>query len=218
MQFSEKIPIHANVGIKLWEGGDVITDDHGRQRVVGGRLVYEDFSHNVFTNKGREWIAESNRVRGTTPGPDGTRKIDVFPFYLTVGQGSDQQTISPPGPGSQAESALVTHLEDPAEITSGVYLKAFDRATSEPDQYTNRYEVILQNTDVSFGANPSYPITEFGMVTSDASPTTPGGLKTAAGGPFPGTYDNGFLIAYRAIPPVTKTALFRLQVLWELRF
>lgn len=178
-----------------------------------GVVIHEDRSHNVFTNMGRNWLAENNRVLA-----GGGRKVDNLPYYLAVGQGSDQQTISPPGAGVQTESAAVTYIENPVEVTSGVYLKELDRPTTEPDAYTNRYEVTLATTDVSFGSSTSVPITEFGLVTANATPTTPGGLKTVSGGPYPGTYNNGYLIAYHAIPPVTKTALFRIQILWELRF
>lgn len=181
-------------------------------------IVDQQEYHNVFTNHGREWLAESNRVLGPAPGPDGNRKIDTIPFFVCVGQGSVQQVVSPPGPGLQVESASVLYLEDPVLYQSGLYLAQLDRPTTEPDLYTNRYEKTFQQTDISFGSSTSVPITEFGLVTKNATSPIPGGKKLVAGGPFPGTYDNGYLIAYRAIPPIIKTGLFKLQVLWELRF
>jgi hypothetical protein len=182
------------------------------------KVLDQEEYHNVFTNHGREWLAASNRVLGPVPGPDGTRKIDTLPYYIAVGQGSDQQSISPPGAGVQVESATVTYLEDPVLYQSGLYLAELDRPTTEPDLYTNRYEKTFQQTDISFGASTSVPVTEFGLVTKNAVATTPGGKKLVGGGPYAGTYDNGYLIAYRAIPPIVKTGLFKLQVLWELRF
>ena len=199
MQFVERLPIEANVRL-------IGLDKHGN-------VIFRDDSHNVFTNMGRNWMAESNRVLA-----GGGRKVDVLPYYLAVGQGSDQQSITPPGPGTQAESALVEYIENPVLISGSDYLVELDRPTVEPDDYTNQYTYTIQTTEVSFGANPSVPLTEFALVTSNAITTLPGGKKTVGGGPYSGTYDNGYLIAYRAIPPITKTGLFSLQVIWELRY
>lgn len=200
MQFVERISPEVNLVIRLLDPKT-------------GKVVHQEKHHNVFTNHGREWLAASNRVIVA-----GTRKVDTLPYYIAVGKGSDQQTVSPPGAGTQVESAQVTYIENPVHYQSGVYLAEFDRPTVEPDLYTNRYEKTFQETDISFGASTSVPVTEFGLVTKNAVATTPGGKKTLAGGPYAGTYDNGYLIAYRAVPPITKTGLFKLQVLWELRF
>lgn len=170
-------------------------------------------THNVFTNAGRKWLAECNRALS-----GGSRKLNTIPYYLAVGKGSDRQTISPPGAGAQTESASVEYIENPVEVTSGVYLKAFDRPTTEPSDYINRYEVTLLSSDVTFGSYTSVPLTEFGIITSDAVTSSPGGKKSASGGPYSGTYDNGRLIAYAAIPPHSKTSLWSLRVSWDLRF
>lgn len=162
---------------------------------------------------GRNWLAESNRVLA-----GGGRKTDCLPYYLAVGKGSDQQTITPPGAGSQSEDATVTYIENPIEITSGAYLKELDRPTAEVSDYTNRYECTLLTSDVSFGATSSAPISELALITKPANTALPGGLKSASGGPYSGTYDNGYLIAYVALPPITKTSLVALRILWELRF
>ena len=199
MRIKDRLPAHANVRLR-WKSRS-------------GELLGEHTGHNVFTLAGRRWLAESNRVL-----LGGTRKGTLIPYFLAVGQGSDQQTVSPPGAGVQVEDANAEFLENPVEITSGAYLKEFDRPTTEPDDYSNRYICTLLSAEVSFGGSPSVPLTEVGLITSDAIATTPGGKKVAGGGFYPGTYDNGVLLAYHAFPPLTKTALFTLEVVWDFLF
>jgi len=207
VQFIERISPEMNLVIKLVD--------------QQGTVVEDKRFHNVFTNMGRNWLAESSRVVGPVPGPDGTRKVDTTPYYIAVGQGSDQQSISPPGVGLQTEIATVTRIEFPVLYQAGLYLKEIDRPTLEPDAYTNQYQTTFLETDISFGTATAVPITEFGLVTKNAAPGTPGGIQLGAGvSPYEYAtpFNNGYLIAYRSVPPITKTGLYKLQITWELRY
>lgn len=163
------------------------------------RLIDTHVGHNIFTKVGREWLADAARV---TAG--GARKGTTIPFYLALGK------------GSQTEDQNVKYLNDPVQVTAGNYLVALDKPTSEPISTTNRYTKTLDYTDVSYAGAVS--LTEFGIITSNAVTTLPGGYKAAAGGPYPGTYDNGSLLAFRLTPVISKTALIKLELEWDFVF
>ena len=154
------------------------------------------------------------------------------PKYVGVGVGGALQTDTRFS-RRQAETRLVTHLEDPVPITiSGnarTYLKRVYNQSSNntlflPSPYRPSFVVDFAEGEIAFVGNTSrttgvtvdtsVPVSEFGLYLSDAGTvfTHPAGLIDEVD---PLTA-NG-MIAYNIQEPVIITPECSLRVIWELR-
>ena len=144
------------------------------------------------------------------------------PRYVGVGVGGTLQNITPPGPGSQAETASVPKVERSLQVNPGLPVQWYKQVLPSPDPtdpaqfptaYSSRIRGIFGYDDVSFPGckdaldvvyGTDVPISEVGLYTSQAALTT---IPGAAG-----------LIAYHTFRPISKTPNFVLELAWDLKF
>lgn len=199
-----------------------------------GKVKEKRRSHNIFVNYGRDWLAS---LVGLQSG--GTPFRTDRPRYMAFGIGGQSQLIgadtirgtaagSPyaypqypnewgtanPGSGDPTQTDTdpsVLALEWPVEVLTNDY---YDDV-SLPNVYPGstgvvRFTSVLGLTEVSFGANPSVPLSEIGLFTESVTQTDP---PTTAVLPA-----EKYMIAYNTFDTLSKTTQFVLEIDWELRF
>jgi hypothetical protein len=209
-----------------------------------GEVVERRDSHNIFLDYGRDWLSHlvsldaaaahfrddrvcymcfgiggtaqrigSDLIRGTIPGP---YSYPGFPddWVGGTGAGDPAQTDTDP---------TITALEWPVEVTNAgtadYYDEIFQPATFPGTVGIVRFTAVLGLTQVSFGAHPSVPLSEIGLITEKIDDVVlfPLGHATppVVAGPLP---VEKCMVAYNTFDTISKTTDFVLQVDWELRF
>ena len=230
MLFSDPLKLESNVKITV--------------RNKCGAVVEEHEGHNIFLNVGRTWVRDligmgaaaypnpvaagsADQNMSSDAGQSGnadTLAIGGKTYrvrFIGVGIGGIQQSITPPGPGTQEEVATITSLETPVQVVNpgaAQWLKEVlpqDDPTDTqifPDNFKIRFRAIFGYNDISFVAQPTYglsvPCTEIGLFTSLA------GRDVDPAVVVPGSEG---MIAYHVFDPISKTPNFVWEVAWELR-
>lgn len=207
----------------------------------GGKIVETRDSHNIFLDYGRDWLAHlvsldtgaahfrddrvcymcfgiggtaqmigSDLIRGVIPGP---YSYPGFPddWVGGAGAGDPVQTDTDP---------TVTALEWPVEVELLDYYDDISQPATFPGTLgTVRFTAVLGLNQISFGAHPSVPLSEIGLITEriDDGVLFPLGHATppVVAGPLP---VEKCMVAYNTFDTISKTTDFVLQIDWELRF
>lgn len=189
------IEIHCNFRLELRERGKFKTSRDG---------------HNVFTDTGRDWISKLAAWSqiGSPDIPFTNRRV------RWIGLGT----------GTQAETALVTTLNNPAQVSTGIYLGAI-QATNILTATSVEFIREFSTSEISIpvlGLNV-VPITEAGIFVDVQPASTSDGVDdSSAGGVTDTTLDPSLQtnspVAYKTFEAVNKTVDFSLVVRWTFNF
>jgi len=173
----ETIEVMANIWLQLRE--------HGK-KVQGGCRE----GHNVFTDVGRQWLAQLISYQGF--GPDVTYRDDRV-RYIGVGE------------GTQVEVPGVVQLINATQVLAGGnYIKEVIAPPDFPSSTRVQWYTLFAAAELSTVPNPTPILTEAGIF-SDYTGINP---VLATNAPA----------AYKTFEPLTKTTSFTLEVRWEFRF
>lgn len=184
-----------------------------------GKIVAQVEGHNIWTNLGREYLAD--RVQDLSA---------AYVMYMGLGIGGDEQTVdvssSYPAldatyPGQNVfsdDDGTLSTLERPVAITVGVWMVpvVFSQPVATIAQQTHTFGVA----DVNLGGSyPAIPLSEAGLYLSTEIP----GADPYMGGTAPGYIGGARLLqqrvcAYHTFGSQTKTAATTVEVRWQLRF
>ena len=199
------IPVRANLKV------DLVYED---------RVVRHHEGHNILTNIGKQFLAESITASALSSGAF-TRTIDEVVRYIGFGIGGSRQTADTTAldatyPGSNTQTDLdvtVTGLERPVQLTSGGNWMAEIAAPGTfPAANSTKFISSFAKTDINFGTFTDVPISEIALFKSGADPS----LANGAAGAYPGA--GGHAIAYDTFSPIHKTGLFSIIARWTFRF
>lgn len=181
------------------------------QLIEGDEVVKEVRGTNIWTNTGRQFLAQLMSKIYVNDLPTGNQREDRI-FYIGFGK------------GSQLEKVNVTELVDPV---------AFDANGG-----SNEFLAPITDNNLVTNVNPAYTGMQFErtyandeLVESNGDPIT----LTEIGLFTDGNQDNDFVVeafnntidqasssfapmAYRTFEPLKKTMDYSLRVVWEVRF
>jgi|SRR5690606_8082426 len=186
-----------------------------------GKLVGKREGHNIWLNIGREYLASLIAYSSYTPlAPERNDRIR----YMGLGIGGTRQLLlslanSPPldtaYPGTNTQTdqdPTVTQLERPVRLAGSVSDPPYDPSdvwlgqVQAPAIHTTPTEVtfrrLFSQTDLSYGAYLSVPLSEIGLFTAAADVNSP----------------NNSPVAYDTFDSFPKTAAFSFEVVWTVRF
>lgn len=194
-----------------------------------GKIVTRREGHNIWLNGGRTFLTQVMAFQSF--GPDVPEQTAI-PKYIGFGIGGQKQNafgiadVDPclshyPGPNNNLDiDPTLTTLERPARISwaagpstpTGVYgnytypvgdvwLQQLTLPT-HPTIFSLEWSCSFSTTDFSTTPFLAVPLSEIGLVLSDASPNV---------------YNNP-VIAYDTFDTITKTANFSVDVTWTVRF
>lgn len=186
-----------------------------------GKIVKRHESKNIVTNLGRQFMARVITASAFA-GAGFTRTSNEIIRYIGFGVGGDRQN-SPvaaaapistdyAGTNVQTDSDLtVVGLERPVRVNADP-LWMTELATpgtfgDPPDPVSTTFTAAFTETDLSYGAYTSVPLSEIGLFKSGADPAEANG---AIGG--------GHLVAYDTFSTIHKTGLWSCTVRWQFRF
>lgn len=185
------IQVHTNIFIEVRERGKLVTSRQG---------------HNVFTDTGRDWLSKlaAWQTIGSPDVPYTQRRVRWMGL----------------GTGTQAETAGVTQLQNPAQVTQDIYLGAIQ---SSNILSFNSVEFVREfsTSEISIpilGLNV-VPITEAGIFVDVQPASTSDGVDDSpAGGVSDTTLDTSSQVnspvAYKVFDPINKTVDFSLVIRW----
>lgn len=205
-----------------------------------GRVVHKREGHNVFVNRGRNWLrnhcsplsftglAMTGGINlNDTSGPSRNAISNYKPRWMGLGVGGALQHWTDPGPGDQVESVLVENLESPIAVSDSYWLKEVLpnglpdddlEGVAYPDDYILRLRGVFDLDDVSYTPSPGY---ESRNPYNTLVPVSEVALFTSEADPAadPGLSGgiDGF-IAYHVFATIPKTPGIILEVDWDLRF
>jgi hypothetical protein len=177
-----------------------------------GKIVARREGHNIFLDYGREWLSQLIAFESFSPDtPQNDERVKYFGF----GIGGSRQiapdfadappldTYGPVGSFNQTDvDPTVLRLERPMQVSSGVWIGQV-QAPAEHDTPTSvTFKRLYTLEEVSFSPFISVPLSEVGMLLSDANPAF---------------YGNN-IVAYDTFDTISKTSAFELEVIWTLRF
>lgn len=175
-----------------------------------GKLKQTRDGHNVFTDTGRDWLSKLSAwsTIGSPDVPYTNRRV------RWIGLGT----------GVQAETAAVSALQTPAQITTGIYLGAI-QATNILTATSVEFVRDFSTSEISIpllGLNV-VPITEAGIFVDVQPASTSDGVDdSAAGGVTDTTLDTSLQtnapVAYKTFEAVNKTVDFSLVIRWTFNF
>lgn len=188
-----------------------------------GKIVRRESGHNIVVNTGRQFLAE---VIGASAfsGASFTRTQNTLIRYIGFGVGGSRQFSSSAGtapistdyPGTNIQTDVdltVSRLERPVRVDGGpTWMKEVVTPASFPSTTSVKFTAIFDDADISYGGYTSVPISEIGLYLSSADPSLPNGTA----GAYPGA--GGVLFAYDTFNNISKTAIFSIEVSWEIRF
>jgi hypothetical protein len=199
----------------------------------GTKLVGRRDTHNVMTNRGKEWLMQ--RLGGSNYGvsPPTPHRTDVIK-YVGFGVGGALQSNAA-FLHSQLEIPTVVAIQDPIaySVVAGTnkrYLKTVNaQVLGDVDDFPafNRtvFTLDVLETEISFPGSRSLasnvlvdtlvPVSEAGLYLSSAVPTYDPGAPLGAGNVDPRS-DN-FMVCYNIFEPIPVTPNTLLRILWEIR-
>ena len=157
--------------------------------------------HNILTNAGREYFAQSNVYS-----PGGVRYREDVINYIGFGVGSQPETLN------------VSRLITPTAYRLNTFLAAVDRGMTSfplsPSRTTVRLGKLFDLGDISFAG--AVELTEIGLFTN-GDPTAGFGEGSVNIGMAES--ESQIPIAYHSFAtPIPKNANVQLEVYWELIF
>jgi hypothetical protein len=186
-----------------------------------GKVFARRESHNIWLNLGREYLA--SLIAYTSFGPPVPERNDRIQ-YMGLGIGGTRQLAlstanSPPlstsYPGSNLNTdtdPTITMLERPVRISGSsspypglggdVWLAQVQAPATHSTATQVTFNVLFQDTDVSYSPFLTVPLSEIMLFTASASP---------------GVYNN-IGVAYDTFDTISKTNAFDLEVAWTVRF
>ena len=198
-----------------------------------GKIVQREETHNIVTNIGRQFLAETITPATLGPGAAFTRTANQVVRYIGFGIGGSRQTASaaanPPFdtdyPGTNVQTDIdttISGLERPAAVSGtintpgvpspAVWMNEIATPGTFPSATTTRFIALFTELHLNFGTYASVPLSEIGLFRGDADVTAPNG----GGGAYPGA--GGLILAYDTFNTIQKTGLFSVEVRWEFRF
>lgn len=180
-------------------------------------------AHNIFTNIGRQFLAEVITAVSFS-GSSFVRTNNEVVRYIGFGIGGNRQTSSSaasapysvdyPGTNAQTDTNLtLTGLERPVRVLSTpLWMREVSTPGVFPTATSVRYITTFSETDLNYGGYSAVPLSEIALFKSAANSALPNG----ASGAYPGA--GGHMVAYDTFNTITKTGLFSIEVRWELRF
>ena len=211
-----------------------------------GEVKAKRRGHNVFTNRGRKWLRDSNAVVSfdgmpmtggvhfnDTEGEDRNAVANFKPRWMAVGVGGALQHWDPPGPGVHIENVGVEYLETPIAayedvgLSTTYWLKQIlpnglpeddTEGVAYPDEYIIRLRCLYDVNDVSFvpSVDPSSNIYGTLVPISEVALFTSEADPTVKPDSSSGGVDG--MIAYHVFATIPKTPGIILEVDWELRY
>lgn len=198
-----------------------------------GKIIQREETHNIVTNIGRQFLAETITPATLGPGAAFTRTQNQIVRYIGFGIGGDLQTASSasaapystdyPGTNVQTDTDLaISGLERPAAVSGtintpgvpspAVWMNEIATPGTFPTATTTRFVALFTELHINFGTYASVPLSEIGLYRGDADVTLPNGTS----GAYPGS--GGLILAYDTFNTIQKTGLFSIEVRWEFRF
>lgn len=180
-------------------------------------------AHNIFTNIGRQFLAEVITAQSFS-GASFVRHNNEVVRYIGFGIGGSRQTAAAaaaapystdyPGTNAQTDTNLaVTGLERPVRVTATpLWMREVSTPGTFPTATRTRFITTFSETDINYGGYSAVPLSEIGLFKSGADAS----LNNGASGAYPGA--GGQMVAYDTFNTITKTGLFSIEVRWELRF
>lgn len=170
-----------------------------------GKLLERREGFNIWTLTGREYLTELIALQSVNPTRETYREDRVA--YIGVGT------------GAQPEISNITSLVEPVPYKTGEFLAGLATPASFPVTGTDAARTAVQfirefsRGEISLGFD--VVLSEAGLFT-DGDPdnnwdivSTPTDFATSSG---------RAPVAYKTYEPITKTTLFTLRVVWEVRF
>jgi hypothetical protein len=193
-----------------------------------GRIVAQRWSHNIFLNYGRDWLAHligyntgymkfrEDGIRYIAFGIGGTSQLipsdDIRETYAGYPDKWNEGTGGSGDPSQVDTDPTVIALEWPVEITSGVYYDNIVAPVTFPETGIVRFTNILGINEISFGSYTSVPLSEMALVVNNLTDLTDPPV-VATGLPI-----EKYVVAYNTFDTLSKTNSYVLQVDWEIRF
>ena len=199
----------------------------------GLTLVGRRDTHNVMTNRGKEWLMQrlgSSTYAAIPPTPHRTDVIMYVGFGVGGALQTDVQFLH-----SQLEIPTVIALQDPVAFSDvgpqeKQYLKTVkDQVIGSVDDFPafNRtvFTLDVLETEISYAGAVSFasnvavgtlvPVSEAGLYLSSAAPTYDPSVAPSPTNVDP-TTDNG-MVCYNIFEPIPVTPNTLLRILWEIR-
>jgi len=204
------------------------------EKCEGGlTLVDRRDTHNVMTNRGKEWLMQrlgSSNYGVTPPTPHRTDVIKYVGFGVGGALQTDVQFLR-----TQLEIPTVVALQDPVAfetiaLQNKRYLKTVkNQVLGNPDDFPafNRtvFTLDVLETEISYPGAVSFasnvavgtlvPVSEAGLYLSTAGATYDPSVAPGPANVNP-TSDNG-LVCYNIFEPIPVTPNTLLRILWEIR-
>ena len=198
-----------------------------------GKIVERREIHNIVTNIGRQFLAETITPATLGPGPAFTRTLDQVVRYIGFGIGGNLQSAAAasaapfdtdyPGTNLQTDTDLtVSGLERPVAVSGtintpgipspAIWMNQIATPGTFPSATTTRFVALFPELEINFGTYASVPLSEIGLFRGDANTALPNGTA----GAYPGS--GGLIVAYDTFNTIQKTGLFSIEVRWEFRF
>lgn len=212
MKIQDAIEVKWNLQIDLYERGK--------------KRPWHHRTHNIVLNTGRQMFCELITASSFS-GASYVRHQDSVVRYIGFGIGGVMQNnpaalaspYSDPYPtgysGTNVQTdtdVTVSRLERPVQVSPDVWMRQVSTPGTFPTATSTRFIATFAEADLNFGSFTSVPISEIGLYKSSADPSLPNG----AAGAYPGA--GGHTVAYDTFNTISKTGVFSIQVLWELRF
>ena len=204
MRLHESVEVNVNLSII------------GRER---GKIIVRRDGHNIWLDLGREFLAELLTLSAFNPD---TPERDDRIKYFGLGIGGSRQFMNPfpaaietaYGPRSVAqtdEDATLTQLESPVRLSGGItgavepgdlWLGAVQAPVVHPVATDAEFRRLFTANELNYGPFESVPISEVGMFTSAADPST----------------NANIMVAYDTFDTISKTSALELEVVWTIKF
>lgn len=214
MKFEETVKISWNLEVLV----------HTR----AGWLRHHQRTHNIVTNTGRQFLAESITASLFGPGTFVRHRDEVI-RYIGFGIGGNRQTNPAAGSSPLADAypagyggtntqtdvdVTVAGLERPVLVSLGpdLWMKEVVAPGTFPTPLQTTFIATFGQTEINVGPHAAMPLSEIALYTSGADPALPNG----SAGPYPGA--GGYAVAYDNFNDLQKTGLFDIQVRWTWRF
>lgn len=188
---------------RCWGDERSVIEVHGWVEIVArerGKLVPKACrppKHNVFTNTGREYVAQRISLFGS-----GAYRSDVI-AYMGVGT------------GAQLEEPGVLRLTTPIQYNTGLFMAAIDSSSFPlyPVRTTVEYRRVFGEGEISL-LGQTQLVSEIGLFTN-GDPD-----QDYAFDSMPVGFDDSNAMApvsYKAFEPIGKSNAMELEVIWQLR-
>lgn len=208
VRVADRLRIRNSTGATLRDVGDErsVVEVKGWVNLVlreRGKLVTRREGSNVWTNTGREYLAQlmSLQVSGTP------YRSDAVGYFGA-------------GIGAQLEEPGVVELASPIQYDEGLFLADIQGASFPlyPVRTTVAYNRVFAENEISLVPGVTVMLSEFGLYTNGSPSSLPNAYAFNTRDRSYAVSKNAAPVAYKTFEPVGKTPAMQLEVSWEIRF